>query len=412
MKRRVVITGLGVIAPNGIGKVAFWDALENGRSGIGKITRFDASTYPSKIAGEVKDFNPFNYLTPKKIKRMGRASQLAIAAAKMAIQDSKFIINDQNSNRIGVVIGLAAGHLDVAANAYEIFYEKGMDRLPPHTVSAYFPNSSTGSISAEFHIKGPSMTISTGCSSGVNAVAYAYDMIRNSICDQVIAGGTEAPITPFGVGAFCAMGNISTHNNEPERACRPFDLKRNGFVLSEGAAVCILESLDKAIERKAFIYGEIMGSATTSSTEDMVVGDNDGRGFTNTIMKTIDVSNLEPDDIDCINAHACGSKILDALECNAIKRVFKKRAYSIPIISIKSMIGHPLAAVGPLQVASSVLILQNKIIPPTINYKNIDPECDLDFVPNKARKVKTIKTILVNDFGYGGNNIGLVLQKY
>jgi len=414
--RKVVITGLGVITPNGTGVPRFRDSLLKGVSGINKITRFDTSDYPTKIAGEVKDFSPTDYIEPKIAKRLSRFAQFAFSAAKMALEDAKIKIQNNGwdedfSYRVGIVLGTSIGGQEVDEEQYEIFKNKGVNRINPIASMAINNNMAVGFIAQEFNIKGPNLTISTGCSSGLNAIACASDLIRNNKADIVIAGGSEAPITPFAFDTFCAAQALTKRNDNPEKASRPFDKYRDGYILSEGSGIVILEDSNFALKRGASIYAEIAGYAITNDAYSLLKMEPSGKEVSRTIKFALKNAGLSPESIDYINAHGSSSVVSDSRETKAIKDVFGERAYQIPISSIKSMIGQPLAATGAIQVIASVISMKEGCIPPTINYEYPDPECDLDYVPNKIRKHK-INTVLINAFGLGGNNISLIIKKW
>jgi 3-oxoacyl-[acyl-carrier-protein] synthase II len=410
-KRRVVITGLGAIAPNGIGKDAFWESLVAGKSGIRRISRFDVSKYPSKRAGEVDDYKLKNFFQIKKTKKIGRAAQFIYAVSKEALGDSNYIIIANNAERIGVVIGTAVADLGWAFDEHEVHINKGPLKLNPFIAISMSPNACSSAVSIAFKAKGPSITLSTVCASGLNSVDYAYRLIRDDIVDAMIAGGTEAPLFEPIFDAFCLAGVMSTGKNLACRVPKPFDRDRDGFILSEGAGAVIIEELDHALLRGANIYAEILGSAMTCDAYNPVELNPDAKEATRAIKQALEESRLDCQDIDYINAHGIGSKSADAIETKAIKNVFGKYAYQIPVSSIKSMIGQPIAASGVLQLISSVLMIKNSIIVPTINYDNPDIECDLDYVPNKARK-QPVKSVLINSFGFGGKNSALIIKEF
>ncbi len=411
MKRRVVITGLGVIAPNGIGKEAFWDALVNGRSGIGRITRFDASSYPSQIAGEVNGFDPTDYIEPKKAKRTNRFAHFGLAAGKLAIGDAGLQIDQSNAHNIGVAIGSSAGGLVNWEEQYSRFVEKGIRRIAPFAPSNMHHHALAGEIVEAYKIKGPTITLSTGCPAGLSAIGSAFDKIRYGEIDIMIAGGVETPLAPFLFAGFCVPNSLSSRNDAPEKASRPFDMKRDGTVLGEGAGIVVLESLESANNRDVEIYAEVIGSGITSDGYSTIHADVSGEQSARAIEIALKAAGLSPEGIDYFNAHGSSYTEYDIKETNAIKLVFGEYAYKLPISSIKSMIGQPLAAAGGLQFVSTVLTIKNSIIPPTINYEFPDPKCDLDYVPNKP-KVKKVNNALINSYGYGGINVSLVITRY
>ena len=411
MDRRVVITGLGVIAPNGIGKDAFWKAIKSGKSGIRKITRFDPSEFPSQIAGEINGFDSSDFISPKKARHMDRFAQLAVSAAKMAIEDSQFRINKNNVHRIGVTMSSAVGGTDFAEQQHDIFREAGIKKVSPFLAISLFPGSCSSQVSIEMGIKGYGNTVSTACAAGTDAIGCAFHSIRHGLADAMITGGADAPIAPLTFGAFCAMGALSKRNDEPEKASRPFNKDRDGFVMSEGAAVIILEELEYALRRGAHIYAEVVGYGSTYDAYHMTAFNPDGKEPARAIRLALEEVGLGPRDVDYINAHGTSTPINDRVETLAIKQVFGDHAYRIPVSSTKSMTGHSLAGAGAIELVACALTLENQFIHPTINYENPDPECDLDYVPNKGRKLG-ISVIVSNSFGFGGKNACIVIRKY
>lgn len=409
--KRVVITGIGVITPNGIGIENYWNSLVHGRSGIRKITRFDTSSYPCKIAGEVENFNPTEYMKPKSARRMDRFSQFAVACAHMAIEDAKIKITEDTSDRIGIALGSALGGIPTAEEQHSIFMEKGLKRVDPLLASKLFLGASTSQVSIELGIKGHSNTIAGACSTGTDSIGYAFLAIKNNLADIMITGGSEAPLAPLTFGAFCLLGALSSRNGEPTRASRPFDKERDGFVMSEGAGILILEDLENALKRSASIYGEIISYGTTNDAYNIVQPLPTGIQAKKAIQIALENANIETNDIDYINAHGSSTQINDKIETKIIKEIFGEQAYKIPISSIKSMIGHTLGSAGSIEVISSLLTIKNQFIPPTINYEFSDPECDLDYVPNKGRKA-FVSTVLSNSYGFGGKNSAILIRKY
>lgn len=410
-KRRVVITGLGAIAPNGIGKDAFWKALVEGKSGIRRVSRFDVSKYPSKRAGEIDGFKLTQFFQIKKTKRIGRAAQLISAASQEAMKDSNYIVVSRNAERVGVVVGTAIADLGWAFDEHKVHISKGPLQANPFIVISMSPNACSSTVSMAFKAKGPSITLSTVCASGLNSIDYAYRLIRSNVVDAMITGGTEAPLFEPIFDAFCMAGVMSTGEGLACRVPKPFDRDRDGFILSEGAATVILEELNHALQRGAYVYAEILGSSMTCDAYNPVELNPDAKETGRAIKQALEEAQIDYHDIDYINAHGIGTKSSDLIETKAIKNIFGKQAYKIPISSIKSMIGQPIAASGILQLISSVLMMKNSIITPTINYDNPDIECDLDYVPNKARK-QPVKSVLINSFGFGGKNSALVIKKF
>jgi len=410
-KRRVVITGMGVIAPNGIGIENFWDSLVHGRSGIRKITHFDASSYTSQMAGEVSGFDPLDYMDSKSARRMDRFAQFAAACTKMAIDDANLKTSDRNSERTGIVLGSALGGIPSAEEQHGIFIEKGLNRVDPLLAIKIFPGGALAQISIEFGIRGHSNTISSACAAGTDSVGYAFYAIENNLADVMITGGAEAPIVPLTFGAFCLISALSTRNGDPTKASRPFDKERNGFVMGEGAGILILESLQHAIERDAHIYAEVLSYATTNDAYHMAQPLPTGEQAKKSMEFALQAAKIDPTEIDYINAHGSSTVLNDKTETKIIKQVFGENSYKIPISSNKSMIGHALGAAGSIELVASVLTIKNKFIPPTINYEFPDPECDLDYVPNKGRKA-SVTTVLKNSFGFGGKNSNMIIRKY
>jgi 3-oxoacyl-[acyl-carrier-protein] synthase II len=409
-KRRVVITGMGVIAPNGIGIENFWDSLSRGRSGIKKITRFNASSYPVQIAGEVQDFDPLNYMTPKSARHMDRFAQFAVACTKMALEDSKLDLTHTNTDRIGIALGSALGGFPLAEQQYAVFLEKGLKRVDPYLATRTFIGGSTSQVSIEIGIKGHSNTIGGACAVGVDSIGYAFLAIRNSLADIMITGASEAPIAPLTIGSFFQVGALSTKNGDPTRASRPFDKERDGFVMSEGGGVLILEDLENALRRGAPIYAEVLGYATTNDAYSITHPLPDGLQAKKALQLTLDSANVGPSEIDYINAHGSSTPLNDKIETKVIKEIFGERAYKLPISSNKSMIGHSLGASGAIEAIASILTIKYQFIPPTINYEFPDPECDLDYVPNRGRKA-IINTVLSSSYGFGGKNSNIIIRK-
>ncbi|MDP8230497.1 MAG: beta-ketoacyl-ACP synthase II [Candidatus Gorgyraea atricola] len=410
MKRRVVITGLGVIAPNGVGKRAYWDALKQGRSGIRRITRFDPSPFPTQFAGEA-DFDPAKFISFKQLKRMDRTSHLAVSAAKMAVEDAGLNIKDEDPERIGVVVGTAmAGHGRILEQ-HDVFIKKGPMKIDTFTAIASFPDAPSSQISIELGINGPSFSIATACSSASDAIGYAFNAIRNKDLDIVIMGGADTPIFPPILGAFCVLRALSKRNDAPERASRPFDKERDGFVLGEGAGILILEDLEHALKRNAHVYGEISGFGMTCDAYHMTKPEPSGTQAIRALKQALQDAKVKPAEIQYINAHGTSTLLNDKNETFIIKEVFGKYATKLPISSIKSMIGHLIGAAGSVELIGALMAIEEGVIPPTINYEAPDPECDLDFVPNKAREAK-VDVLLKNSFGFGGKNSALVVKSF
>jgi 3-oxoacyl-[acyl-carrier-protein] synthase II len=409
--KRVVITGLGVIAPNGIGIDNFWDSLVQGRSGVRKISHFDASSYPSQIAGEIRDFDPLDFMSSKTARRMDRFAHFSVAATRMALDDAGIEISEKNSERIGISLGSALGGIPCAEEQHSIFLEKGLNRVDPLIAIKIFSGAATSQVSVEFGIKGHSNTIGGACAAGTDSIGYAFYAIKNNLADMMIAGGAEAPIVPLTVGAFCLIKALSTRTGDPTRASRPFDKKRDGFVMGEGAGVLILEDLDCALKRGASIYAEMLGYGTTNDAYHMVQPLPTGEQAKKAVQLALSNANVDPSQIDYINAHGTSTPLNDKVETDVIKEVFGEYAYRIPISSTKSMIGHSLGAAGSIELVTSVLTIKSQFIHPTINYEFPDPQCDLDYVPNEGRKA-IVKTILSNSYGFGGKNSAIIIRKF
>lgn len=411
MKRRVVITGLGVIAPNGIGKDEFWKSLKEGKSGITRITRFDATTYPCQVAGEVRNFDPTNYMDPKTAKRMDRFSQFALACAKMAVEDAGVKVGDNFLENAGIVVGSAMGGIPLAEAQHALFLEKGLKRVSPYLAISLFTGSASCQISIALGIKGYSNVIGGACAAGTDAIGYAFDIIKDGKIDMVVAGGAEAPLAPLTFGAFCVIDALSKINGNPARASRPFDAERNGFVMSEGAGIVVLEELGHALKRGARIYGEIIGYGTTYDSFHMVQPSPDGKQAARAVEMSLQDAGISHQEIDYINSHGTSTPLNDKMETKVIKDVFGERAYKIPINATKSMIGHTLGAAGALEVIVSALAIQNQFLHPTINYEFPDPDCDLDYVANGGRAAE-VNCLLTNSYGFGGKNSALILRKF
>lgn len=408
---RVVITGMGVIASNGIGVDKFWDSLVHGRSGVRAITRFDASSHSSKIAGEVGDFNPLDYIDPKSARRMDRFCQLAVACSKLALDNANLEISDKNSERTGICLGSALGGIPCAEEQHTVFTEKGLKRVDPLVALKIFSGAATSQVSIEFGIRGHSTTIGGACAAGVDDIGYAFYAIKNDLADVMIAGGAEAPIAPLTMGSFCLIGALSRRNGDPTRASRPFDKERDGFVMAEGAGVLILENLEHALQRGTPIYAEILGYGTTNDAYHMVQPLPGGEQAKKAIELALQEAKIEATEIDHVNAHGSSTPLNDKIETKIIKEVLGEYAFNIPITANKSMTGHALGAGGAIELVAAVLTIKNQFIPPTINYEFPDPECDLDYVPNKGRKA-SVTTVLKNSFGFGGKNSSVILRKY
>jgi beta-ketoacyl-acyl-carrier-protein synthase II len=409
---RAVITGLGAITPLGLDVGQFWEGLTAGRSGITRITQFDASHLPCQVAGEVKDFDPGRYMDFKEARRMSRCSQLAIATAREAMRDAGFNGNFADPERVGVVLGTAIGGLEKADEGITTLRQHGYGRVNPFIAPAAICNMPAHHLSQMHHTLGPLSTIVTACAAGTQAVGEAAEVIRRGAADVVITGGVEATIRDFAIGGFSAMRALPTRfNHQPERASRPFNKDRDGFVYSEGCGVLILENLEHARGRGARIYAEVIGQASSSDAYHVAMPDPTAEGAVRAMRWALQDAGISLDEVDYINAHGTSTPANDAGETLAIKKLFGERAYSIPISSTKSMIGHPMGAAGALEAIACALSLTHGLIHPTINYECPDPDCDLDYVPNTAREVRA-RTTLSNSFGLGGQNACLVLRRF
>jgi 3-oxoacyl-[acyl-carrier-protein] synthase II len=413
MKRpRVVITGLGAITPLGQTLEGFWNNLLEGRSGIRKITQFDASGLPCQIAGEIPDFNPTDYLEKKEARRFARSSQIALAAAIKAAEDAGLPATMPEPERSSVYFGTGIGGLDVFEDSTKVFHTKGYTRVNPFAIPGTLPNMPAFAIGRQFQCLGPNITITTACATSTQAIGEACELIRRGAADIVISGGTEAIIRDFAIAGFIAMrGLTSSYNDNPEQASRPFDLNREGFVFSEGAGALIVEELEHARKRGAHIYAEIAGHGASSDGFHMAAPDPEAAGPARAMRWALQDAKLNPEEINYINAHGTSTVLNDTTETRAIKSVFGDHAYHVPIGSTKSMIGHAMGASGALEAIVCVQAIQHGWLPPTINYETPDPECDLDYIPNQARQVD-VKTTLSNSFGLGGQNACLVLKRY
>ncbi len=408
-KRRVVITGLGMISPLGIGNEPTWQGLVEGRSGIDRITKFDAKEFACQIAGEVRGFNPEEWMEKKEVKKSDTFIHYAVAAAQMAVDDAKLDYKSADSDRFGVIIGSGIGGLPLIEEMHSKLLERGPSRISPFFIPGLIVNLASGQISIRFGCKGPSSAPATACATGAHAIGDAYKIIQRDEADLMFAGGSEAVITPLAVGGFSAMRALSTRNDDPQGASRPWDLDRDGFVMGEGSGVLLLEEREHAMARGAKIYCEITGYGMSSDAFHITSPSEDGGGMMRVMQRALKDSNLKPEQIDYINAHGTSTPVGDKIETVAIKRVFGDYAYKVAISSTKSMTGHLLGAAGGLESAIAAKTIETGIIPPTINYEKPDPECDLDYVPNQARRTK-VQHVLSNSFGFGGTNATLIFS--
>lgn len=409
-QRRVVITGIGLVTPLGVGIEKNWEHVIAGRSGIGPITRFpDVEFFATRIAGEVPDFHGENFIALKELKKMDLFIQYAVAAGEMAVQDGGFKIAPDEASRVGVIIGVGLGGLRTIEKYHQAYLDGGPRKISPFFIPKVISNLAPGHIAIRHGAKGINWTPTSACASGNHAIGEGFHMIRVGLQDAIIAGGAEAAITPLSVGGFSAMKALSIRNEEPERASRPFDKDRDGFILAEGAGVLILEEREKALRRGAKIYAEVIGYGANGDAYHITAPSPDGEGAARCMALALEDAAIQPEEVDYINAHGTSTEQNDINETLAIKTVFGEHSYKIPISSTKSMTGHLLGAAGAVEGVYSVLALQHGIIPPTINYETPDPQCDLDYVPNQARKAN-LKVVLSNSFGFGGTNACVIFR--
>ena len=411
MARRVVVTGVGLVSSLGVGTAANWEALCAGQSGIGPVTHFDASEFSTRIAGEVRGFDPLQFVDKKDVKKMDVFIQYAIAASQFAVDDAKLRLPLDDPTRVGVFIASGIGGFSTIEREHKALLEGGPRRISPFFIPSSIINLASGQVSIRFGAKGPNLATCTACSASAHAVGDAGEIIRRGDADVMIVGGSEAAITPMGVGGFGAMRALSTRNDEPPRASRPFDRGRDGFVIGEGAGVLILEELEHALRRGALIYGELVGYGLSADAFHITAPSEDGDGGFRVMRMAIDHAGIAPSQVDYINAHGTSTPHNDRLETLAIKRCFGDHAPRLAISSTKSMHGHLLGAAGGLEAGITVLTLKHQIVPPTINLEEPDPECDLDYVPLKRREA-TVNYALSNSFGFGGTNAALLFKRY
>ncbi len=411
VERRVVITGIGLVSPLGIGTKKNWDALLKGKSGVSRISRFDVSDYTSKIAGQVPDFNPLDFLDKKESRKMDLFIQFAYAAAEIAVKDSGIDPASLRGERTGVYVGSGIGGIGIIEDTHKKLLEKGPGRVTPFFLVSTIINEASGQISIKYGAMGPNSATATACSTSTHAIGDSFRIIARGDADVMISGGAEAPVTPLGVAGFCAMRALSVRNDEPEKASRPFDAERDGFIVSEGAGIIVVEELGVALKRGANIYAEVVGYGMSADAYHVTAPSLDGEGAVLCMSKAIADGGIDPEEIDYINAHGTSTPYNDKIETLAIKKVFGDHAYKVGVNSTKSMTGHLLGAAGALEAGFSALCLKDQIMPPTINYENPDPECDLDYIPNKARPAE-VRYALTNSFGFGGTNGSLVLKRY
>jgi len=411
VNNRVVVTGMGVISPLGLDVPSTWQALVAGRSGIDYITLFDASDFDVKIAAEVKGFDPLQYIDRKQARHTDRFTQFAIAASLEATESARLKIDSSNGYEIGVIIGNGMGGLTTLSQQLKVLFNEGPGRVSPFLIPVMIPNMASGQVSIRLGAKGPNYCVASACASGAHAIGDAFTLIRQGYAQVMVAGGSEAVITPIAIAGFSNMRALSTRNSDPKKASRPFDAERDGFVVGEGAAVLVLESLEFALKRGAPILAEVVGYGATADAYHFTEPTESGENIERAMRLALQQANLKPEEIDCINAHGTSTRLNDATETRAIKSLFGECARKVPISSNKSMLGHTIGAAGAISVAVSVLTIRGGVIPPTINLEHPDSECDLDYVPNVARR-KKVRTVLSNSFGFGGHNASLVFSAY
>lgn len=411
LKRRVVVTGVGLVTPLGVGIDDVWQKILNGESGITPITRFDTSRHDTKFAGEVKDFNAEEYMSHKEVKKVDLFIQYALAATKIAVEDSGIDMTREDPERAGVIVGTGLGGLPTLEKYHSIFLERGPGRISPFFIPMLIANEAPAHISIQYGMKGPNLCIVTACATGNHSIGDATRAIQYGDADIMVAGGTEANLTPLTVGGFNAMKALSTRNDAPAKASRPFDKDRDGFVISEGSGIVILEELEHALKRGARIYAEVAGYGYNGDAYHITAPAPDGEGFIRCIRMALRDAGLSPDEVDHINAHGTSTGLNDQTETLAIKTVFKEKAHKIPVSATKSMVGHLLGAAGAVEAIFSVLAIRDNVCPPTINYETPDPDCDLDYVPNKARS-HSVNIVLSNSFGFGGTNGTLIFRRF
>ncbi len=410
MKKRVVITGMGVISSLGFGVNEFWNSIKEGKSGISSIERFDATNFTAKVAAEIKDFDPTNYIDKKEAKRMDRYTQYAMAAAKFAVEDSGLDLDSVDKYRFGVIVGSGIGGIETFESQHDVLMQKGPGRVSPFFIPMMIANIASGRIAIQYGAKGFNECVVTACATSTNAIGDAFKVIQRGDADIMITGGAEASITPVSFAGFCSMKALST-TEDPGCACRPFDAERNGFVMGEGAGILVIEEYEHAVKRGANIIAEVVGYACTNDAYDIVAPAPEGEGGARCMKLAVDDAGIKPEDIGYINAHGTSTEYNDKFETAAIKTVFGDCAKKLPVGSTKSMTGHLLGAAGAVEAIITALALKEGFLPPTINYKTPDPECDLDYIPNVGRTTD-IKYALSNSLGFGGHNASLVLKKY
>ena len=411
MSRRVGVTGVGLVTPLGIGTEASWQALRAGTSGIGRITQFDPSAFSCQIAGEVKDFDPSRYIEKKEIKKMGRFIQFAVAAADCALAGSGFAVPPEEADRVGVYIGSGIGGFEIIEREHQTLLQHGPRRISPFFIPATIINLASGYVSIRTGAKGPNSATATACTTSAHSIGDSFRLVQRGDADVMICGGTEACITPMGIGGFAAMRALSTRNGEPQRASRPWDRDRDGFVVGEGAGILVLEDLEHAARRGAHVLAEVAGYGMSADAFHVTSPPDNGDGAYRVMRNCLRDAGIQPEQVDYINAHGTSTEVGDRAETMAIKRAFGEHAGKVAVSSTKSMTGHLLGGAGGIEAGITVLAIRDQIAPPTINYENPDPACDLDYVPNQARPMK-IEYALSNSFGFGGTNGSLIFKRF
>ena len=411
MKRRVVVTGVGLVTPLGTGNETVWARILKGESGISPITRFDTTQFETKIAGEIKDFRPEEFISPKEIKRIDLFIQYVLGATDIAMKDANLDMAAEDAERVGVVAGTGLGGLPTLEKYHTVLLERGPGRISPFFIPMLIANEAPGHVAIQHGLKGPNLCIVTACATGAHSIGDAFRIIQYGDADVMVAGGTEANLTPLTVGGFNAMKALSKRNEEPTRASRPFDRDRDGFVVAEGAGIIILEELEHALARGAKIYAEVAGYGYNGDAYHITAPCPDGNGFIRCMRMALKDAGMTPEEVDYINAHGTSTDLNDRIETLAIKEVLGDRAYKVPVSSTKSMTGHLLGAAGAVEAVFSILSIRDRVCPPTVNYENPDPECDLDYVPNTARSHE-IGAAMSNSFGFGGTNCTLIFRRF
>jgi 3-oxoacyl-[acyl-carrier-protein] synthase II len=410
-RRRAVVTGIGLVSPLGVGTEENWNNLVQGKSGIGPITRFDSTNYATRIAGEVKDFHPEDFIAKKELRKMDPFLKFALAAARLALDGSRLTMTSDLSERTGVIMGCGLGGISTIEEYHKVLLDSGPKKVSPFFIPMIISNMAPGLISIYHGLKGPNFSVQTACAAGTHAIGQAFHMIREGVADVMLCGGVEATISALSIAGFNAMRALSTRNEEPEKASRPFDLERDGFVMGEGAAVLVLEEMHIALERGAKIYAEAIGFGASGDAYHMAAPAPEGEGAARCMASALQDASIQPADVDYINAHGTSTDLNDKFETQAIKKVFGDHAWKIGVSSTKSMTGHLLGAAGGIEGAYTALAIDQQVMPPTINYEYPDPDCDLDYVPNQAREA-TIRVALSNSFGFGGTNGTLVFRRW